>query len=192
MFSKFFRRLSSESRKAKREPDHVRGVPTIKFDPSKVTETVKADVRSAILALPEIDQKNFEQVYDAAIRSISAGRNLHLLFNALTKMNIVGMTKVRAADIARLLNNRATSLMHREQQAALGITHAIWLYSGAPCMVDPKKPTDDEIRQDAAHKAADGKAFEVAKGMFLDGEWTWPGTDPGCKCVSRSKIYGLS
>jgi hypothetical protein len=192
IFSNFFRRSSGGKPKASGEQDHIRGIPTVKFDPLRVTETVKADVRNTILTLPEIDRNNFEQVYDATIGSISAGRDLHLLFDALMRLNIVGMTEVRAADIARLLNNRATSLMQREQQTALGIKHAIWLYSGAPCIEDPKRPSDHDIRQDAAHKAADRKEFQVAKGMFLNGKWTWPGADPGCKCVSRSKIAGFS
>lgn len=192
MFSKFFRWLRGENSKAESEPDHVRGIPTVKFDSSRVTEAVKADVRHTILGLPEIDKNNCEQVYDAAIRSISAGRDLHFLTNAIMGLNFGEMTKRRAADIARLLNNRATSLMNREQQSSLGMTHAIWLYSGAPCMLHPKKPTDHDIQQDAAHKAADGKEFKVAKGMYLNGKWTWPGLDPGCKCVSRSKIPGFS
>jgi hypothetical protein len=192
IFSNFFRRSSGGNPKVRGEPDHRHGIPTVKFDSLRVTETVEADVRKTILTLPEIDRNNFEQVYDATIDSISAGRDLHFLFDALMRLNIVGMTETSAADIARLLNNRATSLMQREQQTALGIIHAIWLYSGVPCIVDPKRPSDHYIRQDAAHKAADGKEFQVAKGMFLNGKWTWPGADPGCKCVSRSKIPGFS
>lgn len=186
IFSDFFRRSTAS------KPDDARAIPTVKFDSSRVTEAVKADVRSTILTFPEIDQRHFEQLYDAAIRSISAGRDLHVLFDVIIQMNIAGMTEARAADIALLLNNRATSLMQREQQAALGITHAIWLYSGALCKVYPKKTTDHDIRQDAAHKAADGKEFEVAKGMLLNGKWTWPGAEPGCKCASRPKIPGFS
>ena len=192
IFSNFFRRSSGGKPKASGEQDHIRGIPTVKFDPLRVTETVKADVRNTILTLPEIDRSNFEQVYDATIGSISAGRDLHLLFDALMQLNIVGITEARAAEIARHLNNRATSLMQRERQTALGMTHGIWLYSGAPCIVDLERPSDRDIRQDAAHKAADRKEFQVAKGMFLNGKWTWPGADPGCKCVSRSKIAGFS
>jgi hypothetical protein len=106
IYLNFFRRSGGGKPKASGEKDHIRGIPTVKFDPSRVTETVKADVRNTILTLPEIDRNNFEQVYDATIGSISAGRDLHLLFDTLTQLNIVGMTEARAADIARLLNNR--------------------------------------------------------------------------------------
>jgi hypothetical protein len=190
--SKFFRGIRGDKRKTTSEPKDVRGIPTVKFDPTRVTEVVKADLKTNILSLPEIDENTFEQVYGAAIRSISAGRDLHLLTNALLGLNIESMTKRRAGEIALLLNNRATALMARERQISLGITHAIWLYSGAPCMLDPRKPADYEIQQNAAHRAVNGKEFEIVKGMYLNGKWTWPGVEPGCKCVSRSKIPGFS
>jgi uncharacterized protein with gpF-like domain len=168
------------------------GIPTVKFDASQVTEAVKADLRKNIILLGDIDKNHFEQVYDAALRSISAGQDLHVLYSALMQMNINGMTKRRAGDIARLLNNKATALMQRVRQETLGITQAKWLYSGAPCKINPKKPTDQENQQDAAHRAANGKLFDVSKGMFLDGKWTWPRVEPGCRCVSISVIPGLS
>ena len=155
------------------------GIPTVKFDASRVTETVKADIRKNIEALEDIDRSFFDQVYDAALRSISAGLDLSIIYNCLQQMNIDGMTKERAADIARLLNYKATALMDRERLNSLGIKQVLWLYSGAPCDV---KPTGEESRQNAAHKAASGKPFDVSKGMFLDGKWTWPGVEPGCKC----------
>jgi uncharacterized protein with gpF-like domain len=168
------------------------GIPIVKFDASMVTEEVKADLKKNIMLLGEIDNNNFEHVYNAALRSISAGRDLRLLYSALMEMNINGMTKRRAEDIARLLNNKATALMQRTRQAALGITQAKWLYSGAPCKISPKKPSDQDKRQDAAHQAANGKLFNVSKGMFLDGKWTWPGVEPGCRCVSKPIVPGFS
>jgi hypothetical protein len=163
-------------------------IPTVTFYVSRLTETVKADIRKNIILLEEIDRNHFDQVYDAALLSISAGRDLGLLYNALMQMKINGMTKRRAAEIASFLNNKATALMNRERQESLGIKSALWLYSGAPCEVNPKEPTG----QDAAHKAANGKSFDVSKGMFLDGKWTWPGVEPGCRCVSKSVVRGFS
>jgi hypothetical protein len=81
--------------------------------------------------------------------------------------------------------------MDRDRQKSLGIKYAIWMYSGAPCQVNPKKPSAKDIRQDAAHRAADGKPFEVAKGMLLNGRLTMPGREEGCKCSSRPIIPGL-
>jgi hypothetical protein len=186
--SKIFEIIKSLGRKNKISSGPSHGIPTVGFDASRITEPVKADIRRNIMLLEEVDESHFDQLYDAALRSISAGRDLSLLYNALVQMNIQGMTKRRAEEIARLLNNKATALMDRERQQSLGVKSALWLYSGALCEINPKKPTG----QDAAHRAANGKPFDVSKGMFLNGKWTWPGVEPGCRCVSKSVVPGFS
>lgn len=156
------------------------GIPTVKFDAAKVTEAVKADLRKNIKSLKEIGAGDFDKIYEAALRSITAGRALHIVYQAL--MTIDGIHKRRAEDISRSVNNRATALMQSEEQERLGIKYAIWLYSGAPC---------GSAQQDATHKAAKGKPYLVSKGMLLGDRWTWPGRDNGCKCVSKSVIAGF-
>lgn len=165
------------------------GILAVKFDASRITETVKADLRKNLEAIEGIGGSSFDQVYNAALSSISAGRDMSILYNCLQKMNIDGMTNERAAEIARLLSNKATALMDRERLNSIGIKQARWLYSGTPCDL---KPTGEENRQNAAHKAANGKPFDVSKGMFLDGKWTWPGVEPGCKCVMKPVVSGFS
>jgi hypothetical protein len=145
-----------------------------------VTETVKADLKKNIKSLNEIDAGDFDIIYDAALRSISAGRALHILYQALMTMD--GMGKRRAEEISRSLNNKATALIQAEGQERLGIKYAVWLYSGAPC---------GGAEQDAAHKAANGKPYPVNKGKLLNGQWTRPGYEDGCKCVSKSMIVGF-
>jgi hypothetical protein len=133
-----------------------------------------------------------EPIYDAALRSVTAGRELGSLYKALVKVNIDGMTKRRAGQIALFLNNRATAIMSRNSYASLGITRAIWMYSGAPCMANPRKPTPQDINQDNAHRAANNKQYDISKGMFLDGRWTRPGWEEGCRCSSRPILPWLS
>jgi uncharacterized protein with gpF-like domain len=166
-------------------------IPTMKFDRMRVTEVVRADLKKNIQEIKEFDGSHFDRIYDAALRSISAGRELATLFNAIVQLNLPDMTKQRAGEISRSLNNKATALMNRDQQVSLGTKYAAWVYSGAPCQVNPKKPSARDIGQDAAHKAADGKRYEVAKGMLLKGRWTMPGQNEGCKCISRLIIPGF-
>lgn len=158
-------------------------IPTVKFDSSLVTEKIKADLKTNIKLIDDLDKKYLEPVYEAAVRAISAGGDLPVLSTAL--MECKGMSKGRAGEIARFLNNRAMSLISRERQRMLGITHAVWMYANAPCMVTPKAPTDRDIQQDAAHCGANGTRYEISKGLLLDGKWTWPGVEAGCKCTSR-------
>ena len=165
------------------------GIHTVEFDPSRVTETVKAEIKKNVMLIQDIDKNHCNQVYDSAIRSVIAGRDLFIMSNDLMQMNINGLTKKRAGQIAYFLNNIATAVIQRERQQSLGITKATWMYSGAPCEINPKKPLG---QQNESHKAANGKKYKVNEGMYLDGKYTWPGYENGCKCVSKSIIPALS
>jgi hypothetical protein len=160
----------------------------VEFDPSTVSESVKESLRNNIELLDDLGKKHVLQIYKVALRSVLAGRDLRMLSTAL--IEIAGMSSNRAADIARSLHNKATEQINRERTVSLGITHAIWIYANAPCMKDPwcDCPTAADIRQDSAHRAANGKKYEIAKGLFVDGKWTRPGVEEGCKCASKAVL----
>lgn len=153
-------------------------IPTVRFDPSKVTEIIKADLRQNIKSLTGVMPNDFDMIYEAALRSISAGRALDILCKAL--MTISGMSKSRAAEISLSLNNKATALITVEEQKRNGIQYAIWRYSGAPC------GSANEV-----HKAVNGRPYLVMMGMLLNDQWTWPGREHGCKCISKPMIVGI-
>jgi hypothetical protein len=135
-----------------------------------------------------VQRKHVPQIYEVALRSVLAGRDVYSLCMAL--MKIEGMTKGRAAEISYSLHNKATAIINREQQASLGITHAKWMYVGSHVR-DPNNPSAAEVQREAAHCAANGSRYEVSKGLFVDGKWIWPGVEENCNCISRSIIPGL-
>ena len=186
----WLRRLFRSSAKPTEANGHSRSdrgpqaMPIIKFDPSTVSESVKADLRRNIQLLDDLEKEDVQPVYAAALRSVLAGGDLHVLYTTL--MKIEGMTKRRAAEIARSLNNKASAQINNDRRASLGITHALWMYANAPCMKYPKRPTNADIQQDAAHRSANGKRYEIDKGLFVDDKWTQPGVEEGCRCSSRS------
>jgi len=162
-------------------------IPTVEFDATRVNAVVQADLRENIRSFTDIDPKDFQTVYDAALRSISGGRNLHILAVALEG---IGIGRGRAGDIARTLNNRATGLMNIQKQMELGIEYATWIYS-APCVLNPNKRSEADVARDAAHMDANGKPFLVAKGMLMNGRWVRPGWDEGCKCIQKAMVRGF-
>ena len=169
----------------------MEAMPTIKFDPSVVTMSVKADLRRNVELLAGVEKKHVKQIYELALRSILGRRDFHSFCTEMMDMHIEGMTRSKAAEIGRSLANKAGAVIERERRTSLGITHAKWLCANAPCMRDPNHPSAAEVQRDAAHCAANGKRYEISEGLFVDGKWTWPGVDEGCKCVSRSIIPGL-
>ena len=162
-------------------------LPTVKFDASRVTEAVKADLWTSIQEFEDLPVGEEEAIYEAALRSISKGRALNILSDALIGVEV---PKARAAEIAILLNNRATAMMAADRQLALGITEGIWRYSGAPCL-SGRPQSDADRRRDQAHKAADGKRYRLAQGLLIEGRLTHPGREPGCKCFSKPIIRGF-
>ncbi len=170
-----------------REPEHPakHALPTVRFEASRVTETVKADLLASINEFEDLPVGEEEAIYEVALNSITRGRDLGMLAKALTEL---GVQKARAAYIASFLHNRATSLMQGERALASGLTEAKWTYSGAPC-VTTNPPIEEELRRDALHKAANGKSYPIASGMLMDGRRVFPGREPGCKCIG-SPIVG--
>lgn len=169
--------------------DLASGMPTVKFNPAWWTETAKADLRENVKALKDVAPQDVDAIYEAAFAVLQKGFDLYLLSQALQAH---GFSKERAKETSRNLASKAHAIMQIERFQKMGVKHAIWLYAGAPCAFYPKKPTRQEIRRDAAHKAANGKKFDISKGMFLNGKWTYPGRGDGCKCIARAIISGIS
>lgn len=154
-------------------------MPTVKFDPTNVTNSVREDLRKNIGSLTDIGFDKREAIYEAALGAIIVGGALNVLFEALISG---GFEKKRAKEISHLLSGKAHALIERERQTRLGIKYAIWCYSGAPC---------GDKKQTAEHKAADGKRYALSEGLIVNGKYTWPGREDSCRCHARPLILDI-
>jgi hypothetical protein len=184
---RMFHFIPSAEALPQKKPSHLT-IPTVKFDISNITGKVKADIRKNVERIEWVDRKHFDEIYEVALQSVSEGGNLSTLFNGLMLMKANGMTRKKATQITHMIHKRATAIITREQQIKLGVTDAKWKYSGAPCDNNPRSTTD---QQNSCHASADNQHYKVSEGMFLDGKWTWPGYEDGCKCYSQSIIVGF-
>lgn len=153
----------------------------IEFKMTKAQKDIlQATVQANVALIKSIPQQYHTHIEGIVMRSVQEGRDLKTLARHLQKN--YGVTRRRAALIARDQNNKATAALHRARQVELGITHAIWLYSGAG-----KHPRP-------AHVAMNGKRFDVKKGMWDRDEkaWVLPGVLINCRCISKSIIPGFS
>lgn len=140
-------------------------------------DVMQATIGEQVGLIKSIAQQHLSEVEGLVMRSVSQGRKLDELTKELQER--YGVTKRRAALIARDQNNKATASITRVRQQELGITEAVWLHSHGG-----KHPRP-------SHVAANGKRYDIAKGMYLDGKWVWPGTEINCRCVSKSIIPGF-
>ena len=141
-------------------------------------DVARATIGQNVSLIKSIPHDYLAKVEGHVMRSVQTGRDLGTLTKALE--NEFGVTKRRAAFIAKDQNNKATAALTRARQIEIGVTEAVWLHSGGG-----KHPRP-------AHVAASGKRYDIAKGMMIGGKYIFPGELPNCRCVSRSVIKGFS
>lgn len=151
---------------------------TVKFKMTAAqNDAYQAIIGENIALIKSIPQQYLVNVEGDVMRSVQAGGDLGTLVKRME--SYAPVTRRRAAFIARDQNNKATAVMQRVRQRELGITKAKWLHSGGG-----KEPRPE-------HVAFSGKTYDVEKGAFLEGKWTWPGVEINCRCVSVSIIPGF-
>lgn len=149
----------------------------------KLTREVRDILRAAITEnvglIKSIPQQYFTQIEGHVMRSVQKGGDLATLTKTLQQQ--YGVTRRRAAFIARDQNNKATAVITRARQLELGIEQAIWSHSGGG---KEPRPT---------HVANSGKKYDVKKGWYDPHEkkYIHPGELINCRCVSRSVVPGL-
>ncbi|WP_146802660.1 hypothetical protein [Acetobacter syzygii] len=145
-------------------------------------------MREQIYALPDVPKHERSFIMDQAIQSFSTGGDLGRFSWALGE---IGVERARAAEIARAINGRITALINRARQIDTGIYTAEWVHSKAPCFVAFQGDIEGQTK-DLAHREANGKRFDVRKGLKIGGKWTYPGMEPGCRCSSRVILKGFN
>ena len=151
---------------------------TVRFKPTPAMRAAYgAVVAENVSLIKSVASQHLTAIEGDVMRSVMAGRDLAALSDELQAS--YGVTKRRAAFIARDQNNKATAVLQRTRHIELGVTKAVWLHSAGG-----KQPRPE-------HVAFSGQVYDVAKGAFLDGVWTWPGMEINCRCVSKPIIPGF-
>lgn len=147
---------------------------------STMRDVVDATITEQVNLIKSIPQRYLTQVEGMVMRSIQTGRDLGALSKELQTQ--LGVTRRRAALIARDQNNKASASMTRARQDAVGVTEGDWVHSNAG---KHPRPT---------HVAMHGKRFNLRKGMYDSavGKWILPGELINCRCIWRPVIKGFS
>lgn len=153
---------------------------TVSFKMSPAANDVlQASIGEQVNLIKSIPQEYLVDVQGAVMRSVQTGRDIGSLSAELQAS--YGVSKRRAALIARDQNNKSTAAITRVRQDELGITEAIWLHSAGG---RTPRPT---------HVANSGKRYSIRDGWLdpASQKKIWPGTEINCRCVSKSLIPGL-
>lgn len=178
MASNFLNRSMSHTDKAFQAAMREAGF-TVRFRHTQATQRAfDASLSGNVGLIRSIGQQYLHRVEETVWRSVNSGYDVAQLSKELRKD--FGVSERRAAFIARDQTNKAKAVIEKARRQELGITEAIWMHSHAG-----KEPRP-------SHVAANGKRFDVAKGMYLDGKWVQPGEEINCRCSSRAVIKGWS
>lgn len=151
---------------------------TVKFKMTpQVSEAYHAVLAENVGLIKSISAEYLHDVQGHVWQAVKSGHDLGTLTKTLQER--YGATHSRAALIARDQSNKAKAVIENTRRQQLGITKAIWQHSSGG-----KVP-----RQ--SHVQADGKEFDLDKGMYIDGEWILPGQKINCRCTSRAVIPGF-
>ncbi len=160
-----------------------KGGMTVRFRMSRpVNDIVSAQIGENVALIRSIAQEHLAAVEGHVMRSVQVGRDLGTLAAALGHQ--FGVTKRRAALIARDQSNKATANIVRARQLELGITEAVWVHSHS----------GKEPRQTHVQAGRDRVRYNVAEGWWdkAEGRFVHPGELVNCRCVSRSIVEGFS
>jgi SPP1 gp7 family putative phage head morphogenesis protein len=148
---------------------------TVEFELSAAARDVlKAAVAENVALIRSIPSQYMDGVEGAVMRSVSAGRDLGSLARELRERH--GVTRRRAALIARDQNAKATAAIQCVRFVELGIEKAVWRHSHAG-----KEPRPTHVKND-------GQEFEVRRGWFDPDpkvrEYILPGQLINCRCFA--------
>ena len=150
---------------------------TVKFKPTPgAAAAYHAVAAEQVNLIKSIPQQYLKDVETKVWGSVMKGADMHALSVDLRKT--YGVTRDRAAIIARDQNNKAKATIERARRQELGITHAIWQHSAGGRV--PR----------ATHVTMNGKAYPLAQGMYdsNEGAYVLPGELINCRCTSKAVI----
>jgi hypothetical protein len=169
------------------DTEHIWRKFAVKFDMTdRLKQTIKNQLKDNVDLIsnrrikdgPSIPKKAFGEIRKMAKESIEKGRDVVGFTKNLEDR--FGVTRRRAALIARDQNNKMTALFHRTRQLDCGITEAEWQHTGAS--LHPREEHEDFDGQ--SYPVDEGHDFDDGFGLVL------PGEAINCGCLSSSIIPG--
>lgn len=153
---------------------------TVPFKPTRASiEAYKAVAAEQVGLIKSIAQKYHTDVQTQVWQSVKRGADLRTLSKQLERD--YGVTRRRAALIARDQNAKAKATIEAVRHQEIGIKQGIWMHSKAG---KEPRPT---------HQAMNNKLYDLNKGMWDSDEqkYVHPGELINCRCTMRPYIPGF-
>lgn len=139
-------------------------------------DAMNATIAENVALIKSIPRQYSLEVEGIVMRGFQRGRDLSTITEELQKR--YGVTKNRAALIARDQSNKLTATVTQARRVELGLFKAIWVHSGGG-----KEPRHSHVKA-----GQDKREFDVREGCLIDGQKILPGELINCRCSSRTVL----
>jgi uncharacterized protein with gpF-like domain len=162
---------------------------TVEF---KVSPEIRAIMSTAVVEnvglIKSIASQHLQRVEGLVMRNVQKGNDLHTLQKELQAQ--FDLPKNRATLIAKDQTFKLNSVVTKARQTQAGIRRAHWMHSNITAK-GHFRPEHLAFSRGQHTPGAHGPIYEVERGAFLEGRWTWPGFEINCRCSSRPVIEGF-
>lgn len=134
-----------------------------------LTDYLRVSVKNNVSLIKSIPSEHFASVEKTVLNGFVNGWTSKDIAMELTKSN--EKLTSRATLIARDQVASINAGLTKQRYQKIGITKAMWSTSN-----------DERVRE--SHREANGKIFDVEKGLLIDGEYVQAGEPINCRCVS--------
>lgn len=137
-------------------------------------EVLQGSIAENTALIRSIGNQYLEKVQTHVWEAVLSGLDTHQLSKNL--QHDFGVASRRANIIARDQMHKAHSAIEIARREEIGITEAIWRHSGGG-----KEPRKSHVR-------ANGKRYDIKKGLLIDGEYIQPSQKINCRCTSQAVL----
>ena len=151
---------------------------TIKFKPTlAMVAAYSKAITGFVAGLADIPDERKGELHELLWKTVMVGYDRAACTTGLVEG--FGLEVNRAAEISSHQHSLARMTMDIARRLELGLTEAIWMFSGIPC------------EGQADHERLNGRRFNIKTGVLMGGKWIWPGSEPGCRCCDKTDIPGF-
>ena len=140
----------------------------------KLEDYAGLSIQNNVDLISSISDEYFDKIEKVVYNGMMAGQDYQTLGKKI--MEATGATAKRAKFIARDQTSTINAQLSRKRASAAGLTRGVWNKT--------KFNATSKYKPRQSHISADGKEYDLEKGLLVDGEYIHPGEAINCTCVA--------
>lgn len=140
-----------------------------------LTDFQSIAIQNQVDLIKSIESEYFDKIEKIVYNGMTTGQDWDTLAKQIRKAT--GATEKRSKLIAKDQVTTINSQLAKRRALNAGLTKCEW--------VKTKRFKTKNYNPRESHILADGKVFDINKGLKVDGKYIFPGSEINCSCVAR-------